>query len=119
MNVDFTALTVWQVFGLAALLALLDTGGSMALAVVKGTFSLGSVAVWVQSHVLRRVFPIVALAILGHGIGTAASWIVPPIDTAFDLALVALAAYALETIASLRDSFGGDTAPPKDTAPQT
>jgi len=114
MDLDLTALTLWQVFGLLTLVALLDVAGSMALAVVKHTFSLGAVAIWVQSHVLRRVFPIFGLAVLGHGVPELS---VPAIDIAFGLALVALTAYVLETIASLRDSFGGDTAPPTDTSP--
>lgn len=116
MDIDLTALTLWQVFGLLTMVALLDVGGSMALAVVGHTFSLGAVAVWVQSHVLRRVFPIFGLAVLGHGVPELG---VPPIDIAFGLALVALTAYVLETVASLRDSFGGDTAPPSDTSPVT
>ena len=116
MDIDLTALTLWQVFGLLTLVAFLDVAGSMALAVVKGTFSLGAVAIWIQSHVLKRVFPIFALAVLGKGIPT---FDVPPIEIAFGLALTALAAYVLETIASLRDSFGGDTEAPRDTSPQT
>ena len=114
MDIDLTALTLYQVFGLLALLALLDVAGSIALAVVKGTFSLGAVAIWLQSHVLRRAFPIFGLAVIGHGVPT---FDIPAIAPAFALALAGLAAYALETIASLRDSFGGDTAPPSDTSP--
>ncbi len=116
MDIDLTALTLRQVFGLLTLVALLDVGGSMVLAVVGHTFSLGAVAVWVQSHVLRRVFPIFGLAVLGRGIPDLG---VPAIDTASGLALVALTAYVVETIASLRNSFGGDTAPPVDTSPVT
>lgn len=114
MSIDLTALTLWQVFGLLTLVAFLDVAGSTALAAVKGTFSLGAVAIWIQSHVLRRVFPIFGLAVLGHGIPQLD---VPAIDIAFGLALTALAAYVLETIASLRDSFGGDTEAPTDTSP--
>ena len=114
MSLDLTALTLWQVFGLLTVVAALDVLGSTALAIVKGTFSLGAVAIWIQSHVLRRVFPIFGLAVLGHGIPQLD---VPAIDIAFGLALAALAAYTLEMIASLRDSFGGDTAPPTNTSP--
>ena len=116
MDIDLTALTLWQVFGLLTLVAMLDLGGSVALSIVRGTFSLGAVAIWVQSHVLRRVFPIFGLAVLGNGIPALD---IPELDIAFGLSIVALTAYVLETIASLRDSFGGDNAPPTNTTPST
>jgi hypothetical protein len=116
MEIDLTGLTLWQVFGFLTLVALIDIAGSIALALVKGTFNLGSIAVWIQSHVLRRVFPIFGLAVIGHGIPQLN---IPAIDIAFGMALAALAAYALETIASLRDSFGGNTEPPTNTTPAT
>ncbi len=114
MNLDFSTLTLPEVFGLLFLIALVDVAGSIALAIVGRTFDLGAVAIWLQSHVLKRAFPIFALAVLGNGIPTLS---IPAIAPAFAMALAGLAAYALETIASLRTSFGGDTAPPTDTSP--
>jgi len=114
---DLNSLTLVQVFGLLALVAAFDVLGSMALAVVQGKFSLGAVAIWLQSHVLRRSFPIFALAVIGHGISAGGTEIVPAIPPAFALALAGLAAYVLETVASLRDSFA-DASRPTDTEPE-
>lgn len=114
MDIDLTALTITQVFTLTAVVAVLDVLSAMALAVVQGKFSLGAVAVWLQSHVLKRVFPILALAVIGHGIPAAD---VPAIGPAFALALAGLTAYVLETVASIRDSFA-DASRPADTSPE-
>lgn len=114
MDLDLSALTLAQVFGLLALVAAIDVLGSIALAIVGGKFDLGAVAIWIQSHVLRRVFPIFGLAMVGNGIPQLD---IPSIPFAAGLAIAALAAYVLETIASLRDSFAGDTAPPVDANP--
>jgi len=115
MEIDLSALTLTQVFGLLALIAAIDILGSMALAIVQGVFSLGATAVWLQSHVLKRAFPIFALAVIGHGVPT---FDIPPIPFAFGLAVAGLAAYVLETVASLRDSFG-NAEPPRDTSPSS
>lgn len=113
MNLDLSALTLQQVFGLLALTTLLDVGAAIVLSVVHGNFSLAAVALWIQSHTIKRVFPIFALAVLGHGIPQLD---VPSIEAAFGMALVGLAAYVLETIASIRES-AADTTPPTDTNP--
>ena len=107
MDFNLDSLTVSQVFGLLALVTLIDVAGSILLAITRGVFSLSYLAVWLQSHVLRRVFPIFALAVIGHGIGDGN--IVPAIPFAFGMALAGLAAYALETINSLRDSLNPAT----------
>ncbi len=116
MNLDLENLTLVQVIGLTCLVTVIDVLGGIALAAVHGTFSLAYVAVWLQSHVLPRVFPILALAVIGHGIPADGS-IVPAIPFAFGLALAGLAAYVLETVASLRDSFTAKAAPPTDATP--
>lgn len=112
---DLTALTLLQVFGLLAVIVAFDVLGSIAAAIVQGKFSLGAVAIWVQSHVLRRAFPIFALAVIGHGIP---SLDIPAIGPASALAVAGLAAYILETVASLRDSFA-DATQPADMNPST
>ena len=115
-DIDLTAITLQQLIGLTVLVTVLDVAGGIALAVVHGTFSLNYVAVWLQSHVLPRVFPIVALGLIGHGFPADGS-IVPAIPFAFGLAIAGLTAYVLETIASLRDSFTGKAVPPTDLTP--
>lgn len=116
MNLDFTALTIVQVVSLAIVLAVIDTLGAIALSVIQGKFSLGAVAIWLESHVLKRVFPILALAAIGHGLTFGGTEFLPAIPFAFGLAVAGLAAYAVETIASLRDSFA-DAVRPGDTTP--
>ena len=113
MPIDLNSLTIVQVFTLAALVAAIDTLGSIALSITQNKFSLGAVAIWLQSHVLKRVFPILALAVIGNGVPPLG---VPSIPPAFALALAGLAAYVLETIASIRDSFA-DASRPVDATP--
>lgn len=113
---DLSAITLQQLIGLTVLVTAIDVLGGIALAIVHGTFSLAYVAVWLQSHVLPRVFPIVALAFIGHGFPEDGS-IVPAIPFAFGLAIAGLTAYVLETIASLRDSFTAKAPPPTDESP--
>jgi len=110
---DLNNLTLIQVFSTLALVAAIDVVAAIALSIVQGKFSLGAVAIWLQSHVLRRAFPIFALAVIGAGFGD----FVPAIPPAFALALAGLAAYILETVASLRDSFA-DASRPTDVMPQ-
>ena len=115
MNLDLSALTLLQASAVLAIVTLLDVGSAYVLSAIHGNFSLGVVAVWLQSHTLRRVFPIFALAVLGHGIPQLG---IDPLGPFWGMALAGLAAYALETIASIQSSFG-DTTPPTDVTPTT
>lgn len=112
---DLTNLTLVQVFGLGALIALIDVLGAYLLAATHGDFSLSVVAVWLQSHVLKRIFPIFSLAVIGHGIPALD---IPPIGPAYIAAIAGLVAYTGETIKSIQESFV-DTNPAnaKDTSP--
>ena len=65
---DLNNLTIIQVVSLAIVIAVIDTLAAIALSITQVKFSLGAVAIWLQSHVLRRVFPILALAAIGHGL---------------------------------------------------
>jgi len=117
VNLDFTDLSIVQVVSLAIVLAVIDTLGAIVLSVIQGKFSLGAVAIWLQSHVLRRVFPILALAVVGQGVTINGTAFLPAIPFAFGLSIAGLTAYAVETIASLRDSFS-DASRPLDTTPE-
>ena len=109
MDIDLTNLTLTQVIGLTVLVTAVDVIAGIALAVVHGKFSLAYVALWLQSHVVPRVTPILLLAALGHGVP---AFDIPAIPPAFALAVAGLAAYVLETIASVRDSFRPQADPP-------
>ena len=114
---DLNNFTLVQVFSTLAIIAAFDVLAAIVLSVVQGKFSLGAVAIWLQSHVLRRAFPIFALAVFGHGLSAGGTEFVPAIPAAFALALAGLAAYILETVASIRDSID-DASRPTDTSPQ-
>lgn len=113
-DLDLTNLTIQQVVGLTILTTLIDVLGGITLSIVHGVFNLSYVAVWLQSHVVPRVFPILALAAVGNGIP---AFDIPAIPFAYGLALAGLAAYVLETIASLKDSFSDTAPPPVDETP--
>lgn len=112
-GLDLSNLTLVQVFGLLALTTLLDVLAAFILAVIHGDFSFGAVAIWIQSHTLKRVFPIFALAVVGHGIPQLA---VPAIGPAYLMAIAGLTAYVIETVTSIYASFQSTT-PPTDTSP--
>jgi len=115
MDINLSAITLQQAFALLTVITLIDVAGAYLLAVIHGNFSLGVVALWLQSHTIRRVFPIFALAVLGHG---APQIGLPEIPAAWAMAVVGLTAYVVETVASIAASFK-DTTPPSDTTPIT
>jgi hypothetical protein len=101
---DFTGLTIVGLTSLTILLAALDTAGSVVAAIIGKRFDSALLLEYLRSHVLLRVFPILALAVLGHGVEQLGVPAVPAADLA---AKLSLAAYAIETFASLRGSFTG------------
>ena len=105
---DLTNLTLQQVFALLGLIAAFDVATAIVAAIIQNKFSLGAVAIWLQSHTLKRAFPIFALAVIGHGIPVLD---VPPIGPAYLIALAGLGAYILETVASIRASLDDATRP--------
>lgn len=114
-DLDLTSLTLVQVIGLTALITFLDFIGSVLFAAAKGKFDLAYIAVWLQSHVPTRIFPILGLALVGQGVPALN---IPAIPFAFGLALTGLTAYALETVASLRDSMTGASNVPSNVTPE-
>ncbi len=115
MDLNFDNFTIVQVFTVSAVIAAIDVLGTIALSIVHSDFNLGSIAVWLQSHTLKRVFPILALAVIGNGVPQLG---VPAIGPAFVMAIAGLVAYAGETIKSISVSFN-DTTPPTNTDPQS
>lgn len=114
-TIDFGVLTFTQLLGLAAVVTVIDVLAAIVLAFAQGKFDLAYVAAWLQSHTVKRVFPIFGLAVLGIGIGTDGS-ITPPIPILFGIAQAGLLAYLLETVASLRTNFA-NAAPVRDESP--
>lgn len=110
---DLTHLTLLQAGTVLVVTTLVDVISAYVLAVIHGNFSPGVVALWLQSHTLRRVFPIFGLAALGHGIPSLG---VPEIGPLWALAIAGLGGYIVETATSVYASFR-DTTPPTDSTP--
>jgi len=108
-NLPITALATYLV-----LIAAADTLAAIVLSVVHGNFSATYVADYLRTHVLLRVFPIAALGILGHGIKSLG---VPEIPAVSLFATGGLAAYLVETIGSIRDSFTSTNPAPTPPTP--
>ncbi len=89
---DFTGLDVTTVITIAAALAGVDTIWNILTALARGQFDATKVIQFVQTHVLLKVFPIAAGALLGG---------YTHIGAVSLLATGALAAYFVDTIASL------------------
>lgn len=80
----------------ALVAAFLDFFIGSGMALSKGTFALEAVASFIRKHLLGRVFPLALLLIAGYLTGDVA------LNT---FAAGALAAYAAETIASIKGSL--------------
>jgi small basic protein len=104
MNIDLTALTVFQLACVLVVVAAIDTLSGIVGAIQAKTFTVSVLADYLESHVLKRVFPILGLAFIGQTLGGpngagAAIWAT---------ALLSLAAYIAETVASV----SGNLSPP-------
>lgn len=99
---DLTGLSLVSFFGLLLLVAAIDTGTAIVVALIRNTFSSAAVLEYLRTHVLLRIFPIFALAIVGHGIPALG---VPAISVAWLAAAASLVGYIVETVGSLRDTF--------------
>jgi hypothetical protein len=93
---DLTALTISQLAVLLSLVTIIDVAGGLLDAARAGTLSAQYIAVFLDSHVLKRVFPIIGLALISKTLGEG-----PDGATLWTLALGGLVAYVLETIRSL------------------
>ena len=103
---DLTTLSLASFMGLLLLVAGVDTAAGVVVALIRNTFSADKVLEYLRSHVLLRVFPIFALALIGHGIPQLA---VPAIAPAWAAAVLSFTAYIVETIGSLRSTFATPT----------
>lgn len=84
------------------LVAIADFLLGVAAAIRDGVFDLSSVAAWLRKHLAGRVLPATILLVVGH-VGN------QPALSALGLAAAGL--YALETVGSIKDSWG-----PRDPA---
>lgn len=107
MDLDLSQLSLTAILTYAVLLAAIDVAWNVVLSFVHRNFSLAYVADFLTSHVLVRIVPIALLAIAGHGIPALG---VPELAIATLAAAAGLAAYALETIGSLKGALS-DTKP--------
>jgi hypothetical protein len=106
-NIDFTNLTLTQVFAVAGLCAFLDVTTAIVLSIVHKNFDPAYVTDYIRTHVLKVIFPILALSAIGNGVEALG---IPAIPLASLAATASLAAYAAKTIASVIENFR-DTSP--------
>lgn len=105
---DFANLPIQSVLALALAIAALDVVTSVIAALIRGTFDSHLLLEYVRTHVLLRAFPILALAVIGHG---AESIGIPAIPAAGLAATASLGLYVIETLGSLNDLRSGSPAP--------
>jgi len=98
---DLTGLPLEAVVSLAMIFAFADTAVSVVIAIANKNFKADYLADFLRSHVLLRVFPIIALALIGVGIPALS---VPAIPEASLAATVALGLYGIEVLGSIKSS---------------
>ena len=100
MNIDLSNLTQLQLLAVLLVTAAIDTLSGIFGAIGNHTFSLSVVADFLESHVLKRVFPILGLGFLGQTLGSGQSG-----AAIWASALLGLAAYVAETIVSVQSNL--------------
>jgi hypothetical protein len=111
---DFTNLPLTALFTYLILIAAIDVGFNIIMAIVHGNFSGSYVADFLRTHILLRVFIIGALGILGHGVPALGVPAIPAVSLA---ATGGLAAYVVETVASLVQALHETTPRPQPPTP--
>lgn len=104
-TIDFTNLSLLQLGTALLLFAALDVFVTVVLAVTRREFSAEYLTDYLRTHILKVATPILGLGIVGHGISFGGDILVPAIPAAGIAASLSLAAYAIATIGSLRESF--------------
>jgi len=107
-SLDFANLSLTALFTYLVLLTSIDVGVNVLLSLINRNFSGAYVADFIRTHILVRVFAIGALGVLGHGVPALG---VPPIQVLTLAATGALAAYAIETVNSVRSALSVGTVP--------
>lgn len=98
---DLTHLTIAQLVIVLVVVAAVDTASGILGSISAGSFSVAYVATFLESHVLKRIAPIIGLAIISFSLGDPAGAAV------FATALAGLVAYVTETIASVAGNLPG------------
>jgi hypothetical protein len=106
---DFSNLSLSGVVGLLVIIGTIDVVGSMAIAIAAKNFSLEYATNYLVSHVAKVWFPILGLALVGHGI---VALDIPAIPLATAGAAASLLAYGAATIGSLKGSFDDKSSAP-------
>lgn len=112
MNIDLTHLSLLQLLIVLLITAAVDTLTGIVGAVMSHTFTVDLVATYLETHVLKRVFPILGVGFLAQSLGGpegagAVIWAG---------ALLSLGAYVAETVASVQTNLA-TAIPPAPPAP--
>ena len=97
MTFDLSHITITQLVILTLVLTLIDFVGGVLPALIKGAFDPALGATFLDTHILKRVFPIVGLVLIAQTLG-------PTTDAGklvWGMALVGVTTYLVETVASL------------------
>ncbi len=100
-EIDYTGIGLVATISTLLFIALIDTGFAWVVALANHNFDAHYALDFLTSHVLKIGAPIAASALLGAGIPQLG---IPPIPMAAGFATVSLAAYAIMTLASIRDT---------------
>jgi hypothetical protein len=109
--VNFAGLTLAQAIVTLLAIAVLDFGFAIIAAASTHTLSLAILDQWVITHIVKRVFPLFGLAVLGHGIAVIDLQPIGFVNLAF---IAAAGTYALTTLGSIVSSIqeANQPAPP-------
>lgn len=102
MDIDLTALALPQFLGLLLLVAGIDTAFSVVLAIANGNFDGEYLLDFLRTHILAKVAPIFALALIGSGVPALG---IPAIPPAWGFALISGGLYVANTVASIKGSL--------------
>lgn len=100
MNIDLSALTLQQFAILLLAVAAVDFATGVYSALHSGSFSWAAVADVLETHVLKRVIPILAPVALSLSLPAGQTH-----DVLWSTALAATALYLTETISSITDNL--------------
>lgn len=106
MSFDLSGITIAQVIIVTLVLTFLDFIGGVLPAVISRTFSAALVAAFLETHVLKRVFPIVGLLLISTSLGATTS----AGQAVWALAILGVATYLAETVKSLSASLPSPSA---------
>jgi hypothetical protein len=110
---DLANLPLEAVVSTLLFFAVIDTLVAYGVALMNGNFQAAYALDFLRTHVLKVGAPILALAVIGHGVPAVGIPAMPPVSV---MATGLLGIYILTVIASVRDSWADKAIPPTTTS---